>query len=920
MPALLKKAFVSLVILFSGSVSLVAQNGSWTWMAGDTTTNMVGDFGIQGVPAPTNRPPGLYEACEWTDLNGNFWIFGGCNLNTWNAYSALWKFDPNTLEWTWVKGPSAPLMPGIYGTQGVPSPLNYPGYRDYTSTTWVDAAGDLWLYGGRGPDINGVYGPIDELWRYNIATNEWTWMKGSGIASQPGVYGVQQVPSPLNNPPGTCETSCGWTNASGNLWLFGGEANSDAMWRYNIATNEWTWMSGQSTFPVSINYGTQQVASPTNTPGTRRAYAHWEDLQGNFWLFGGYTFGASTNPSAGIHSDMWKYDPTTLQWTWMAGNAFTFAPVTFTAQCVPGNGTPQSVYENRINWRDQCGRFWSVGGATFDSTQSTNHATTSTLWCFDPATLLFAWVGGPLTIAAPAVYGTQGVPSPLNRPISLMGANSFVSASGDFWLCSGTEMYWGVVPQNVVWRYQPDPNCPSFPVLSNINLTQPAAGCAPYAVQFSPSLNGSYSYFWDFGDSSTLADTSVSANAAYTFQQAGTYTVTLITQSQNTCYSGSDTSFITITVHPTPVIHLGNDTTLCNSPVSILLDAGNPGASYQWNTGATSQTITATSAGTYSITASSGPGNSCSDQDSIVITLAAQPLLGNDTVICAGQTLLLDPAVSAQQYIWNTGDTTATLLANTAGLYSVQVINQPCTLTASVNLGITPIPLVNLGADTLLCPGDTLLLDAQNAGAGFNWNTGAVSQSIEVAAAGTYAVTVIAQNCPATDSISIQMMQDVDFDESVSLCGTSNALVLDAGNPGASYLWSTGETTQTITVQQAGDYWVTVNNPPCILSDTARISGILGEGLVFVPNSFTPNSDGLNDRFTGIGENFTSFHLLIFNRWGELIFETRDQSGWDGMYQGEIAKGDVYVYKLSYSNICTGDQVIDKLGHVTVIR
>jgi gliding motility-associated-like protein len=925
MYAFLRKTVFFFILLFGGSTLLLAQNGSWTWMAGDTTGNPMGNFGIQGVSAPSNRPPGLYEAAEWTDLNGNFWLFGGNNLVTWDAYSALWKFDPNTLEWTWVKGPSAPLMPGIYGTQGVPSPLNYPGYREYGCVTWVDAAGDLWLYGGRGPDINGVYGSIDELWRYNIATNEWTWMKGSGTANQPGIFGVIQLPSPINNPPGTDETACGWTDAAGDFWMFGGErllgANSDAMWRYNIATNEWTWMSGQNTGPVVVNYGTLQVASPTNTPGTRRAYAHWEDLQGNFWLYGGNTSGAVNSPSTGIHSDMWKYDPATLQWTWMAGNSVPYSPSTFTAQCLPGNGTPQSVYENRVNWRDQCGRFWSLSGATLDSAVSVNNTTsTSTLWCFDPQTFQFVWVSGPLTSGAPAVYGTQGVPSTLNRPASLAGANSFISASGDFWLCSGLEMYQGASTRNTMWRYQPDPSCPVFPVLSTINLSQPPAGCAPYAVQFAPSVNGNYSFFWDFGDASTLTDTSVTANSTYTFQQAGTYTVTLITQSQNTCYTGSDTSLITITVHPNPVVNLGNDTTLCSPPVNLLLDAGNPGATYQWSTGATSQTITATAAGTYSITVSSGPGNVCTDQDSIVISLAAQPSLGNDTVICAGQTLLLDPGVSAQQYIWNTGDTTSTLLVNTAGLYSVQIINQPCTLATFMNLGIAPVPVVNLGADTLLCPGDTLLLDAQNSGANYNWNTGAVSQTIEVTAGGTYAVTVTAQNCPSADSLRVDVMQDVDFDESVSLCGTSNALVLDAGNPGAAYSWSTGETTQTITVQQAGDYWVIVNNPPCLLIDTARVNGILGEGLVFVPNSFTPNNDGLNDRFTGIGENFTSFHLIIFNRWGELIFETRDQSGWDGIYQGEIAKGDVYVYKLSYSNICTGEQVVDKLGHVTLIR
>lgn len=889
-------------------------------MAGDTTTNMVGDFGIQGVPAPTNRPPGLYEACEWTDLNGNFWIFGGNNLNTWNSYSALWKFDPNTLEWTWVKGPSAPLMPGIYGTQGVPSPLNYPGYRDYASTTWVDAAGDLWLFGGRGPDINGVYGPIDELWRYNIANNEWTWMKGSGIASQPGVYGVLQVPSLLNNPPGTCETSCGWADASGNLWLYGGEANSDAMWRYTIATNEWTWMSGQNTVPVSINYGTLQVASPSNTPGTRRAYAHWKDLQGNFWLYGGYTFGASTNPSAGIHADMWKYDPTTLQWTWMAGNAFTFAPVTFTAQCVPGNGTPQSVYENRINWRDQCGRFWSVGGATFDSTQSTNHATTSTLWCFDPVTLLFAWVSGPLTIAAPAVYGTQGVPSPLNRPISLMGANSFVSASGDFWLCSGTEMNWGVVPQNVVWRYQPDLNCPSFPPISTVTTSQPASGCAPYFVQFSPSLTGAYSYYWNFGDTTTLADTSNIANGTYTFLQSGTYTVTLITTSQNTCYTGSDTSLFTITVYPTPVINLGNDTTLCSGPINLLLDAGNPGANYLWSTGSTSQTITATTPGVYSITVTSGPNGMCSAQDSLVITLAAQPNIGGDTAICAGQTLTLDPGVTAQSYLWNTGDTTATLLVSTAGFYSVQVGNPPCLFTSSLNLTVTALPAVNLGPDTTICPGDSILLDALNAGASYGWNNGANTQTIIAAGSGDYSVVVTNQGCSSEDTLRLSLIPNVAFAASVSLCGLSTGLELDAGVSGTTYLWSTGETSSTIMVQQAGTYWVTVNAPPCTLGDTVEVTGVIGEIALYIPNSFTPNGDGLNDRFTAIGQNITQFHLVIFNRWGQLIFETYDLAGWEGTLNGVVCQEDTYVYRIHYSTECTGNTQQQRLGHVTIIR
>ncbi|MGL5892579.1 MAG: T9SS type B sorting domain-containing protein, partial [Bacteroidia bacterium] len=278
------------------------------------------------------------------------------------------------------------------------------------------------------------------------------------------------------------------------------------------------------------------------------------------------------------------------------------------------------------------------------------------------------------------------------------------------------------------------------------------------------------------------------------------------------------------------------------------------------------------------------------------------------------------PGVTAQQYLWNTGDTTSTLLVSAAGLYTVQVINQPCTLSSSMNLTVTPLPAVSLGSDTILCPGDVLTLDAQNAGANYNWNTGASSQSILVSAAGTYSVTVTDQNCSAADTVNISITQNIEFDETVSLCGSPGGVVLDAGNPGASYLWSTGETSQTISIQQAGTYWVSINAAPCVLGDTIEVTGSIGEANVFVPNSFTPNGDGLNDRFTGIGEDFTSFHLVIFNRWGELIFETRDQSGWDGFYQNERAKGDVYVYLLSYASTCTGGKFVDLRGHVTLIR
>ncbi|MEP7170760.1 MAG: hypothetical protein ABI855_15435, partial [Bacteroidota bacterium] len=77
-----------------------SQAGEWVWIKGDSVPNQAGSYGVQGVPGPTNNPPSLYEPCEWTDLNGNFWLFGGLD-KVQNGNADLWKYDPTVNEWTW---------------------------------------------------------------------------------------------------------------------------------------------------------------------------------------------------------------------------------------------------------------------------------------------------------------------------------------------------------------------------------------------------------------------------------------------------------------------------------------------------------------------------------------------------------------------------------------------------------------------------------------------------------------------------------------------------------------------------------------------------------------------------------------------------------------------------------------------------
>lgn len=812
---------------------LCAQNGAWTWISGSSTPNQSGNFGTKGVPAPTNQPPSLYESAEWTDLNGNFWLYGGSD-GVISGYAGLWRYDVNTGIWTWMSGSSSFGIPGSYGVKGVPSPTNFPGSRLFAAASWIDTNGDLWLFGGTGMDpTTASLGLMNDLWRYNIATNEWTWMSGQSAIGSPGNFGTLQVPAPTNEPRSRSESAARWIDNSGNLWIFSGNHSPldiDDMWRYDIATNQWTWMSGQSTGTVPPNHGTLGVSSPTNTPGGRYAYTNWVDKQGNFWLFGGASF-----ISSNFFTDMWKYDPITNLWTWMAGSSTSFIQSTFTQKCVPGNGIPGSTWENRACWTDACGRFWMFGGADL------GYTSLNTLWMFDPITLQFTWVSGSLASNPTGVFGTQNIPSTANIPPGLNGSNAFKSLNGDLWLFGGFDGSFNCY--NTLWKYQIDSTC--SPQSSSIFTVQPdTIGCLPFTAQFTALAPLSFTFYWDFGDASITADTSNLNSPNWLYNQAGNYTVMLI--ANGTC--GIDTS-------------------------SVLIRVGNP-PSFDF---------------------------------------------GSDTTICVGQSILLNTSIVGT-YNWNTGDTTASILVNTAGQFSIQITTDTfnCVVSDTVNIAITPLPVPNLDADTAICNGQTLLL---NPGAfdSYLWNTGDTTATIITNAQGNYSVQVELNKCFNSDTISITV-------DELPLIGVGTdsircSIVLNAGNPGATYLWNTGETTQTITTLQAGTYFVTITNGACVVLDSITITGELGGGLLYIPNAFTPDDNGNNERFLPRGTNIEQFSMVIYNRWGNKVFETDDMSvGWDGRNNGNLVQEDVYVYVINYTNDCSGKKQIRKLGHVTVVR
>ena len=279
----------------------------WTWMNGDSTVNISGVYGSLGIPSAANNPGARQESVSWKDASGNLWLFGGRNYTSFGYLNDLWKYDPLTNQWTWVKGDSTVNTPGVYGSLGIPSAANKPGSR-FSGTCWTDVAGNFWLFGGLGySSLNNVSG-LNDLWKYNPSTNQWTWVKGDSTAGGAGVYCSQGVPA-VDNTPGERDGSISWKEASGNLWLVGGDGISNVLndlWEYDISTNQWTWIKGDSVVAVPGVYGTQGIPATTNKPGARFFSGSWTDGPGNLWLFGGSGFAAGSLSHGGYLNDLWK--------------------------------------------------------------------------------------------------------------------------------------------------------------------------------------------------------------------------------------------------------------------------------------------------------------------------------------------------------------------------------------------------------------------------------------------------------------------------------------------------------------------------------------------------------------------------------------------------------------------------------------
>ncbi|MBL8011760.1 MAG: gliding motility-associated C-terminal domain-containing protein [Flavobacteriales bacterium] len=444
-----------------------------------------------------------------------------------------------------------------------------------------------------------------------------------------------------------------------------------------------------------------------------------------------------------------------------------------------------------------------------------------------------------------------------------------------------------------------------------VDQLQDVTACATSPVTLDAGNAGS-SYLWNTS----------STGQSITVTTGGLYSV-LVTNTQG-C-TGTFDALVTL-VAP-PVVDLGPDTTVCTG-TGVVLDAGNPGSTYLWSTGAVAQTIAPLQSGTYGVIVTN---TACQASDSVTLTVLPGPVDALvDVTECTGEPVLLDAGNPGATFAWSTGAVTPTIAPTAAGTYTVLVSTpQGCSASFSAVVTFVPWPVVDLGPDTALCQGDVLTLDAGNPGTTYTWSTGAVTHTIDVVQNGTYSVTVDNGHCSASDAVvagfnprpsSLPVHQIF-----TCLDEEPHYVVIDAGNPGSSFGWSSGQTSQIILAGAYGWYFVDITNTfNCGLRDSVRVNEFC-PASIYVPNTFTPNADGINDTWGPVGKNVATLELIVFDRWGGVLWQTNDpMDQWDGTAHGAEVPNEVYVWKMRYRFVDDEQGGVgmeqERMGHVTIIR
>jgi len=444
------------------NVLVDCQHNDWNWISWYLTqSNVAGNYSAVTTPlfppnqiAPTNLgiPGGRDFAAAWTDKVGRKWLFGGqgypfpaaTGKQVTGLLNDLWVFDESEGGWVPANLPTFVNLSGIW--QDDYTPLEFenvfgdyrtlgaasggaPGSR-WGGSTWTDASGNLWMFGGQGYDSSNLdFTLLNDIWEWvpggpdpngaGTFNGSWIWQGGANVGNQPGVYGTKGVGSTTNLPGGRWAAAT-FTDNAGNVWLYGGQGVDSAgttgilgdLWEYNIASRQWTWVSGSNIAGPNGVYGTQGTAAAANVPGGRQAGVLWVDTTGTVWLYGGFGFDSvGTGPAPGVGAvlnDLWKFSGG--QWTWVSGANLADQNGVYGTQTMPAAANVPGSRWGAVGWTDVSNNLWFYGGWGLGSVTTHPNGFLDDIWEYQSSTQQWIWWKGATDVNQNGQYLTKGIP------------------------------------------------------------------------------------------------------------------------------------------------------------------------------------------------------------------------------------------------------------------------------------------------------------------------------------------------------------------------------------------------------------------------------------------------------------------------------------------------------------------------------
>lgn len=436
----------------------------------------------------------------------------------------------------------------------------------------------------------------------------------------------------------------------------------------------------------------------------------------------------------------------------------------------------------------------------------------------------------------------------------------------------------------------------------------------------------------NLGPDTTLCETesvvinAAQANATYSWQDgstassftAGSPAVYWVDVNINGCTARDS---MEVFYNPLPVFDLGPDLQPCRDELPrLLVDV--PGASYSWQDGSTFPGLEVAANGIYWVDVNL---NGCIARDSVAVDYVLIPelVLGEDRIVCEGQQIDFDVTYPGATYRWQDGATSPTYRVTESGDYAVVISVQQCSESDEVSLMFNPTPSFNLANDTLLCQGETLRLRMSVFADEYRWSDGSSAPDLTVSYPGgmVWAEAKL-DDCPFRDSVFVDFRMPPTFDlgQDTLIC-EDFSVTLSAGVAADAYRWQDGSTSSSIQTSGTGLYALEVTDGPCVVVDSVFVTTrpcIYFD--VFVPNAFSPNSDGINDVLRPMLPTYVqiqSYRFKVYDRWGTEVFTTTNmEEGWDGMLRSLPLPMGVYIYFVEFeytddrgsgSDLITGD-------------